>query len=255
MNTVLRAFLLFVILLVLALLFGQAGSVPIPVSLQLGDLTATTTAPVAIVVLLAVLLAAFYAGRFTGWLMRLPRKFLNRKRRAVAEVLADAYAALALQDSARAAKIIEEIKQPDIPAHDDLLALLQLHTATLPNARAKDNLTNPRLAPITALALAHGAAKKDDWAEVKRLTTIGRQHAPTNLPLLTLQFKALLNLNEPEAAELLPALKPHLGATRHKLLTQIVQGPTALTARPVLDNAWVKTFQQWLPTDSDTFPA
>lgn len=253
MNTVLRAFLLFVLLLTLALLLGQAGTVPIPVNLTLGTLVLQTTAPVAITLVIALLLFVFYLGRLTGWMMRLPRKWLNRRKVAAADAIADAYASLALHDIPATTKHIADVSTENL-ALADLLTLLRLHTATLSPTQGRAALENCRLAAVTALYLARHAAAQADWPEVKRYTTIGRKHAPQNLPLLTLQFKSLVNTNDPKAAELLPAFKSNLDSENHKLLTQVIHGPNAITARPVLDSSWVRSVQAWLPTPSDTFP-
>jgi len=257
MSTLLRAFLLFIILLALALLLGQASTGPIPVTLTLGTLSLGTTAPVAITLVIALLLLAFYFGRFTSWVLHLPRRFLNYRKVAAADAIADAYAALALQDLPTTGKLITDVRTENA-ALSDLLILLHLHTATISPTQAQASLSNPRLAAITALYLARHAAAQSDWNEVRRLTAIGRKYAPHNLPLLTLQFKALVNLNDPAAADLLPALKSHLGSPRHKLLTQVIQGSGVITTRPnvtMLDSPWVKSIQTWLPTPSDTFPA
>lgn len=251
----LRAFLLFVILLALALLLGQAGTgTPIPVSLQLGTLQLQTTAPVAITLAIAVLLLAFYAGRLAGWLIRLPNRLHRRQKTAVTAALADAYAAFALADLPAVTRHLNAVKPQD-EAQADLANLLSLQTATLSTHQVQKLLENPRLAALAAISLARGAALQANWAEVRRVTIIGRRHAPQNLSLLTLQFKALVNLNDPATSELLPTLKPILGAERQKLLTQIIQGPNAITARPMLDSHWVRAIQAWLPTPSDVFPA
>jgi hypothetical protein len=253
MNTALRAFLLFVILLVLALLLGQAGTVPIPVSLQIGSLTAQTTAPVAITLGLTILLVAFYLGRLTGWLTRLPGKWLNRKSSQVADRIADAYAAYYLANPTLAHQHLAGLK-PDTPAHADLIHLLELQLPPLPPLLSDRHLANPRTAALTALAYAHAAAAQADWAEVKRLTTLGRPFAPENPRLLVLQFKALVNTNDPAATEALPSLKPLLGRPRHQLLSQIISNPTALAARPLPDQKWLKSLEIWLATPSDVFP-
>ena len=251
MNVVLRAVLLFLVLLVTVMLLGQSGGAPLPVALTVNTTVFTTTAPVAITIVLAVLLTAFYLGRLTGWLVRLPHKMLNRRKIAPADSLADAYTALAMNDVALATRHLTDLK-PDHPALQDLTSLAQLQTHTLPPSQAQKNLTNPRLAAVTALSMARSAAASSDWPEVKRLTTVGRQHAPQHHELLTLQFKSLVNLNDPAATDLLPALKSHLGPDRHKLLAQILQtNPNPA----ILSDPWVKSFQQWLPTGSGTFPS
>ena len=251
MNAVLRAFLLFTILLVLVLLLGQAGSMPLPVTLTINTLVLKTTAPVAITLAVIILLLAFYAGRLTGWMLRIPHKLLSRRKTAAAENIANAYTALALHDLPLAVKQVNDLKT-DNSALQDLISLIQLHTATITTTQAQKNLTNPRLSALTALYLARSAATQLDWPEVKRLTTIGRQTVPQNLPLLTLQFKSLVNLNDSSASELLPVLKPHLGPHRHKILSQLLQAnPTPTT----LNDPWTKSFQSWLPDSSDTFPS
>ena len=252
MDTVFRAFILFVILGLLALMLGMAGQAPLPVSLQIDTLRLQTSAPIAIIAVLAMLMLAFYCGRLTGWMIRLPRHWFRRKQAGVPARIADAYAAAAMGNTTLALQQLEGLK-PEDPAHTDLIRMLALQSSPLPPLSEK-NLTNPRLAPLTARTYAQAAASAANWPETLRLTTIGRQYNPENTSLLTLQFKALVNLNSPEATDLLPALKPLLGPTRHKLLAQIINGPTALTARPTLDHKWVKSFEQWLPNGSDTFP-
>lgn len=258
MNTVLRAFLLFAILLVLALLLGQAGSIPVPISVQLGTLSLQTTAPVGITLVVAILLLSFYAGRFTGWLLRLPRHLHNHRKQTVAETLADAYTAYTLADFPTATKLVNSLKPEALAenaAYADLASLLALQLGQMTPQHAQKLLENPRLVVPAALFLARFAAAQENWTEVRRVTIIGRRHAPGDIHLLALQFKALVNLNDPLATELLPALKTPLGPQRHKLVTGALQGPNALTARPLLDSPWIKAFQEWLPTPSDTFPA
>ncbi len=253
MKTLLRATLLLVILLVLALLLGQAGMVPVPVTVTIGTLQLQTTAPVAITLALTLLLGVFYLGRLTGWMLRLPTKWLNRRKVAAADAIADGYTSLAMMNNTAATQHLGTISTSN-PALNDLLTLLRVHTNTITPTQANQALANARLAPVAALYLARNAAQLADWPEVKRLTSIGRQSAPNNLPLQTLQFKALVNLNDPAAQSLLPIFKTTLGSEHHKLLTQILQGPTALTAGPVLGSPWVRAVQAWLPTPSDTFP-
>lgn len=252
MNTVLRAVLLFALLAVLALLLGTVAQGALPVTLQVNAVTLQTTAPIAIIGVLAILCLAFYLGRLTGWMIRLPRSWFRRKQAEVSAKVADAYAAASMGNTTLARQLVTDLK-PEDPALADLITVLTLQGAPLP-AFTEKSLANPRLAALTALTYARVRATENDWVEVLRLTTVGRQHAPDNSALLTLQFKALVNTNDPQATDLLPALKPLLGPTRHKLLTQVIQGPTALTARPTLDSKWVKAFEHWLPTASSQFP-
>ncbi|RZK98925.1 MAG: heme biosynthesis protein HemY [Rubrivivax sp.] len=253
MNTVLRALILFILLAVLALLLGTVAQGPLPVVVQVAGLTIQTTAPIAVIGVLAAFMLAFYLGRLTGWMLRLPRSWFRRKQAEVSARVADAYAAASMGNATLAQQLLTDLK-PEDPALADLATILALQTSPLP-AFSEKTLANPRLAALTALTYARVTAAAANWEETLRLATIGRQHAPQNAYLLTLQFKALVNLNNPDASELLPTLKPLLGTARHKLLVQIIQGPTALTARPTLDSAWVRAFQQWLPTGSDIFPA
>ncbi len=252
MSTVLRAFILFTLLALLALLLGTVAQGPLPVTLQVAQVTLQTSAPVAIIAVLAAFMLAFYLGRLTGWMIRLPRSWFRRKQAEASGKVADAYAAASMGNHTLARQLLADVKSED-PALADLATILALQSTPLPPFTEK-SLTNPRLAALTALTYARVAASASNWEETLRLTTTGRQYAPQNQYLLTLQFKALVNLNNPEASELLPALKPLLGPTRHKLLAQIIQGPTALTARPTLDNKWIKAFEQWLPTGADIFP-
>ncbi|PZP39692.1 MAG: hypothetical protein DI585_03375 [Pseudomonas fluorescens] len=256
MKTALHAILIFIILLMAVLLLGQLGSAPMPVSITIAEHTATTTAPVAILVGLMVIIAAFYLGRFTGWMLRLPNSMLRRRRENANSHLADAYAAFAMNDGPTALKHLKAYT-PDSEIHADLADLLTLQLPadpTSPPPFLEKKLANPRLAALASLVAARFYAQQNQWDEVARITAIGRQHIPTNPALLVLQFKALVNTNSPQAGDLLPALKPQLGAERTKLLGLILQGPNTLTARPLLDTRWVKSIQTWLPTASETFP-
>ncbi len=229
---------------------------PLPVTLSIGSLQLQTSLPVAAVVGLIVLVLAFYAGRLAGWLLRLPRTLLHIRRRKAGQQLAQAYAALFLHNTAAAMPHLEGF-HPDTETHALLADLLHLaahlQAHTMP-PKLEHHLANPISAPLAAWAAARHAATQTDWPEVARLTALGREHAPRHLPLLVLQFKALVNLGDPQATTLLPALKPHLSTPSFRLLTELLQGPTALTARPVLDNPWVTTFQAWLPTPSEDLP-
>lgn len=251
MNSVVRAICLLVLLAVMALLLARAGQEPLPVSTQWGTLKIETTAPVAITLLLLLLLAAFYLGQFGSWLGRAAGFFTNRQQTSIHHIVEQTAAALALGDTDAARKHLNTL-----PAHTPLppLAAIQsMQVGQLPVPQAETLLTHPTLAPVAALYLSRLAATQGNWNEVRRLTTIGRQHLPANPALLALQFKALVNLNSPEAAQLLPALKPHLGATRTKLLTTIIQGPTSLNAR-TLGHPFTKAFQTWLTTPSEVLP-
>lgn len=252
MNTVFRAVILFMLLAVLALLLGTVGQAPLPVAVQIGTLTLTTSAPIAIVAVLAAFMLAFYLGRLTGWMIRLPRSWFRRKQAEAFTKITDAHAALAMGNPTLARQLVDNLK-PDDTTQADLIQLVSLQSPPLPPLNEK-NLANPRLAALTALTYAQAAANAFDWEETLRLATLGRQFAPENAHLLTLQFKAMVNLGNPRVTELLPALKPLLGPTRHKLLATVITGPNTLTARPTLDNTWVKSFEKWLPTGSAVFP-
>jgi len=262
MRTAVHAILLLGLLILLAFLMAQVGTMPLPVVATVGDLTLTTTAPVAAVLLLAALLAAFYLGRFTGWLRRLfrriPTSHAQKKRESAAETFADAFAAYELSDFPTMEKHLNTLGAdpfPTDPSLTDVHTTLSIATSRFPPAALEKYLTYPRLAPLAALHLARHFAAKANWKEVLRVTTAGREHNPRNTSLLTLQFKALVNTGNPEAQDLLPALKPLLGPKRLKLITTILAGPTSLTARPVLEDPFTRTFQAWLDTPAETWPA
>ncbi len=256
MKSALTALIVLALLLTTAWLLALWGTAPLPVTLTLGGTVLNTSVPVAIMLVLAVLVLTFYLGRLTGWFLRLPSKLLHIRNRKAGQHLIEAYSTYLLEDSAEAIKRLSSFT-PDTEIHALLADLLRLRTnldtATMPD-KLETHLANPSTAVLAAWAGARAAAHQADWSEVARISALGRRYAPHHQPLRVLQFKALTNTGDPQASTLLPLLKDDLGAANTKLVGQILQGPDALTARPILESRWVKDFEAWLATPSEDLP-
>lgn len=260
MNHAARAVLILILLAIMALLLARVGQAPIPVSFQWGTLAISTTAPVAAALLLLVAMVIFYLGQLSLWLIRLPgtlgSRYTSRKRQSAMESLTQAFSALAAGDAASARKFSRNVKlegETTGPAAN-LATLLALHLNQLGPLEAEQHLANPVIGPAVALHLTRQAAAAGNWAEVLRLADLGLRALPKHPAFTVLRFKALVNLNDPAAPKALATVKPYLSRTQLTLLTALLDGPTAVNARPVLDNPWVRSFQAWLPTASETFP-
>lgn len=256
MKSALTAILVLTLLLLAAWLLALWGTAPLPVSLTLGTTVLHTSLPVAIMLVLALLVLTFYLGRLTGWFLRLPHTLLHIRNRKSGQHLLDAYGAYLLGDSADIRKHLNGFK-PDNEIHALLADMLRLRenldTAAMPDKLEK-HLAHPATVVLAAWAGARAAAHQAQWDEVARITAHGREHAPHHRPLKVLQFKALANLGDPQAATLLPLLKNEFGAAHTKLVSHILQGPDALAARPLLESRWVKDFEAWLATPSEDVP-
>ncbi len=256
MKSALTATLVLTVLLVVAWLLALWGTAPLPITLTIDTTVLHTSVPVAIMLVLAVLVFVFYLGRLTGWFLRLPGTLLHIRNRKAGQQLIDAYTAYLLEDLAEAQKRLNGFKA-DNETHAILADLLRLRdnldNATMPDKLEK-HLANPSTALLSAWAGARAAAYQSQWDEVSRITVLGREQAPNHLPLQVLQFKALTNLGDAQASTLLPLLKNKLGAANTKLVGQILQGPDALAARPILESRWVKDFEAWLATPSEDLP-
>ncbi|TKW60883.1 MAG: heme biosynthesis protein HemY [Blastochloris viridis] len=256
MKSAFTAILVLGLLLVVAWLLALWGTAPLPVTLTINTTVLHTSVPVAIMLVLAVLVLTFYVGRLTGWFLRLPGQLLHIRNRKAGQQLIDAYSAYLLEDLTEAQKRLKDFKA-DTETHAILADMLRLRdnldTATMPE-RLEKHLANPSTVVLAAWAGARAAAHQSQWDEVARITALGREHAPQHLPLRVLQFKALCNLGDPQASTLLPLLKTDLGAANTKLIGQILQGPDATTARPLLESRFVKDFELWLATPSEDLP-
>lgn len=260
MNQVLRAVLILALLAIMAFLLARIGQNPIPVSLQWGTLSVSTTAPVASALLLLAALAIFYFGQVSLWFIRLPGVFAdiaaNRKHRSAMENLTRAFSALAAGDAASARKFSRNVAldaKPDTPAAH-LATLLALHLNQLGALEAEKHLADPVIGPAVVLHLTRSAAAAGNWAEVLRLSELGLRTLPKQPALLVLHFKALVNLGNPAAPKAVGSVKHLLTRSQATLLAALMGGPNAVNARPVLDNPWVRSLQAWFPTASETFP-
>jgi hypothetical protein len=259
MDYALRAILIVALVALMAFLLAHVGQVPVPVTLQWGTLSLSTTAPVAATIILFLVLVIFYIGQFSLWLFNLPASiaeaFSHRKRRSSMESLTQAFSALAAGDAASARKFSQNIKLEEAsgPAAN-LATLLALHLNQLGSLEAEKHLNNPTIGPAIALHLTRQAAAAGNWAEVLRLSETGLRLLPKHPAFTVLHFKALVNLGNPAAAKAVGSVKHLLTRNQVTLLTALLDGPTALNARPVLDNPWVRALQAWFPTASETFP-
>jgi hypothetical protein len=242
----------------LAIIVAYMVQNPMPVVLQWGNTVFSTYAVVVVMLGFLAAAALFYTGQLVHWVEQLPTTLkltqTRKQRDAFLAHIAQALLAYEEGDLKRAAKMAKTIPQARLSQAEEALAhLLLVRTGQLLGQSAESALQNPISAPIVAVDIARKAATHANWAEVRRITAIGLSHAPNQPILLTLHTKALINLNDPAVADMLPRLKPLLGPTAYKLLGILINGPTSTTARQ-LDHAWVKAFQSWLPTADDTFP-
>lgn len=256
MKSVLTALAVLAALLAVAWLLALGGTAPQPITLTIGTTQLQTSLPVALILTFIVLVLMFYLGRLVSWLLRLPGTWQHLRHRKAGQQLIEAYNAYLQNNPTEAQKHLANVT-PDTETHAILANLLRLRghldAATRPE-KLEVSLANPSTVVLAAWAAARAAAQDADWPEVARLTALGRAHAPQLPALQNLQFKALVNTGSPQAANLLPLLKPRLGAEYTKLAEHLLQGPTTLTARPLLESRWVKAFEHWLTTPSEDLP-
>lgn len=257
MIPLLRALAILTCMVALLVLLAKSGTTPVPVSVQWNTTTLSTTAPVAITFGLLVLFITYYFGRLTAWLLNLPatiRAYIQGRRvMSTWEALTQGFASLAMGEKSAAIRIANTLRPA--PHERGLVTLLKLQTGELTETEAQSFLTDPTLGPLINLHFARHHARAGKWRMVRTYTTPGLALNPSQPVLNTLHFKALLNLGEDEAAvSFLPNIKPQLTRNTYQLLSTIIAAGITTPHAAALSHPWVRAFQKWLPTPSETFP-
>lgn len=256
MTPVLRAFALITLLVAMLVLLAKTGQEQVPVMLQWGSTQLSTTAPVVLTFVLLIVLVIFYTGRLIGWVVNIPamlRAYWHGNRYlSTTESLTHGFTALLMADLKTATATAKALK-PEASLQS-LITLLKLHTNQLTAPEAETMLGHLILGPIVALHFARLNAARNNWAMVQHYTVAGLRNAANHPALLTLHFKALVNQGMPQATLFLPQLKPLVSRQTYQLLSTVVAAGITTPHAAALSHPWVKTFQKWLATDSETIP-
>jgi uncharacterized protein HemY len=258
MNSLLRALTVLLLLAAAVVLVALGTQNPGHVSLTYGTYQIEVSLAVAAAALALLLGLMFYLGQLINWLGRLPGKIQDlatgRHKQSTLQALAEGYAAAQLglaREASRAAN-----RANPSPAEAPLANLLAIRLGTTPATQLSRWQADALLGAPASLELAHRAALNADWPAVKTATAKGLERSPNSPRLLFLHLKSLLNLNEnAAAADLFPALRPHLTSGTAKKLEILLGGslnPDVSSAG--LKNPWYAAFQQWLTNSAEQLP-
>lgn len=258
MSSLLRALTVLLLLAAAVVLVALGTQNPGHVTVTYGSSQVEVSLAVAAAVLALLLGVMFYFGQLIHWLGRVPTMIhdlaTGRHKQSTLQTLAEGYAAAQLGLAREASRAANRLNPS--PTEASLANLLAIRLGTTPAATLSRWQTDPLLGAPASLELAHRAALNTDWPAVKTATAKGLELSPNSPRLLFLHLKALLNLNEnAAAADLFPALRPHLTSGTAKKLEVVLGGSlNPDVSSPGLKSPWYAAFQQWLTNSAEQIP-